>query len=76
MVKKIYILHLITLIKHTYNLYIRNLKYAYLTPIFRLQNIHLMFSTCPHKYKWILCTEKPVLNASFQDFNVQKQITI
>ena len=23
---------------------------------------------CQHKYKWILCTEKPVLNASFQYF--------
>ena len=29
------------------------------TPIFRLHNIYLVFSTCPHKYKWILCTEKP-----------------
>ena len=47
-------------------IYIRN--YAHSTPIFRLRNIHLVFSTCPHKYKWILCTENPVLNASFQNF--------
>ena len=44
-------------------LYIRNFKYVYLTPIFLLHNIHLVFSTCPHKYKWILCTAKLVLNA-------------
>ena len=49
-------------------LYIRNLKYAHLTPIFRQHNIHLVSSTCQHKYKWILWTENPVLNASFQDF--------
>ena len=48
--------------------YIRNLKYAHLTPIFRQHNIHFVSSTCQHKYKWILCTEKPVLNASSQDF--------
>ena len=48
------------------SLYIRNLKYAHLTPIFRQHNIHLVSYTCQHK--WILCTEKPVLNASFQDF--------
>ena len=47
-------------------LYIRNLKYSHLTTIFRQHNIHLVSST--YKYKWILCTEKPVLNASFQDF--------
>ena len=46
-------------------LYIRKLR---LTPVFRQHNIHLVFSTCQHKYKWILCTEKPVSNASFQDF--------
>ena len=49
-------------------LYIRNLKYAHLTPVFRQDNIHLVLSTFCHKYKWILCTEKPVSNASFQDF--------
>ena len=49
-------------------MYIRNLKCAHWTPIFRLHNIHLVLSTCLHKYKWILCTEKLVLNASFQDF--------
>ena len=45
-------------------MYISNLKYAHLTSVFRLHNIHLVFSTCPHKYKWLLCTEKPVFNAS------------
>ena len=49
-------------------LYNRNLKYAHLTPIFWQHNIHLVTSTCQHKYKWILCTEKPVFIASFQDF--------
>ena len=48
-------------------MYIRNLKYAHLTPVFRLHNINLVFSTWPHKYKWILFNEKLVLNASFQD---------
>ena len=48
-------------------LYIRNLKYAHLTPIFRQHNIHYLSFTCQHKYKLILCTEKPVLNASFKD---------
>ena len=49
-------------------MYIKNLKHAHLTPVFRLHNIHLVFSNCTHKYKKILCTEKPVLNASFKDF--------
>ena len=49
-------------------LYIRNFKYAHLTPIFQIHKINLVFSTCPHKYKWILSTDKPVLNESFQDF--------
>ena len=49
-------------------MYIRNLKYAHLTSVSRQHNIHLVSSTCQHKYKWILCTEKPILNASFQDF--------
>ena len=30
--------------------------------------INLVFSTCQHKYKWILFTEKLVLNMSFQVF--------
>ena len=41
-------------------------KYGDLTPIFRLFNIHLVFSNCPYKYKCILCTVKPVLNPSFK----------
>ena len=45
-----------------------NIKYAHLTPSFWLHNINLVFSTCPHIYKWILCTENPVLNTIFQDF--------
>ena len=49
-------------------LYIRNLKYAHLTSVFRQHNINLVSSTCHHKYKCILRTEKPVLNTSFQDF--------
>ena len=46
---------LIPKIKQSF-MYIRNLKYAHLTPIFQLHNIHLY-----------LCTEK-VLNLSFHDF--------
>ena len=40
------------------------------TFFFRRHNIHLVFSTCQHKYKWILCTEKPVLNE--RDFLINK----
>ena len=29
----------------------------HLTPVFHLRNIHLECSTCPHKFKWLLCTE-------------------
>ena len=60
--------HLFQNLVKTIYLYIKNLKYTHLTPIFRQHNIHLVSSTCQHKYKWIVCTEKPVLNASFQDF--------
>ena len=56
---------------------IKNLKYTYLTPLFQLQNIHFVISTCPHKYKWILCNVywKTVLNGCIQDLisNVQKK---
>ena len=48
--------------------YIRNLKYCTFNTIFRQHNIYFVLSTCQHKYKWILCTEKLVLNANFQDF--------
>ena len=50
------------------NLYIRNLKYFTFNTYFSTTQYHLVFSTCQHKCKSILCTEKPVLNASFQDF--------
>ena len=36
---------------HKYVLYIRNLKCAHLTPVFRLHNIHLVSSTYQQKYK-------------------------
>ena len=49
-------------------LYIRNLKCALLTHDFRLHYIHLVFSLCQLKYKWILSKKKTVLIASFQDF--------
>ena len=55
------------------SLYIKNLKYAHhLTPFFRLHNIHLVFSTCQHKYKSILCTKNPVLNPDFSKFLMYK----
>ena len=38
-------------------LYIRNLTYALFNTICRQHFIYLVFSTCQHKYKWILCTE-------------------
>ena len=37
------------------------LNTAHLTPFFDLPTLG------QHKNKWILCTEKPVFNASFQD---------
>ena len=49
------------------DLFIKNI-HAHLTSILRLHTIHLVFSTCPLKYKCILCTEKPVFDVSFQDF--------
>ena len=52
----IYNIHSILQLTNTlYNmhLYIRNLKYSHLTPVFRQHNIHLVFSTYQHKYKWI-----------------------
>ena len=42
-------------------MYIKNIKCSHLTPVFQLRNINLEFSTCPHKFKWLLCTEKPDL---------------
>ena len=48
-------------------MYIRNLKYAHLTPVFRQHNIHLLFYR-QHKYIWIFCTEKPDSNANFQEY--------
>ena len=49
-------------------IHIVHLKYAHLSPFFRLHNINFVFSTCPHKYKYILSNEKPVLKTSFQDY--------
>ena len=54
--------------------YIRNLKYAHLTTIFRLHNSHLVFSTCPHKYKWLFCIENPVLNARLKIRYIQHKL--
>ena len=51
-----------------FHLYTRNLKYWTLNTIFRQHNIRLVFCTCQHNYKGMLCTEKLVLNLSFQDF--------
>ena len=62
------IVNFLCLSRENYSLYILNLKCAPFNTIFRLHNIPLVFSTCQHKFKWILCTEKRVLNASFQDF--------
>ena len=42
--------------------------YCTFNSMFQQHNIHLVLSTYQHKYKWILCTEKPILNTSVQDF--------
>ena len=59
-------------------MHIRNVECVLLTPVFWLHNIHLEFSiSCPHKFKWILCTNRPVLNTSFQDLwctNISNQL--
>jgi hypothetical protein len=39
-----------------YNLYIKNLKYPHLIPVFRLHTIHLEFFTFPHTLKCLFCT--------------------
>ena len=57
-------------------MFIRKLEHAHLTPIFQLHNIHLVFSTCPHIYKCILCFENPVLNVSLQVFGWSKNYLI
>ena len=45
------------------------LNTANLTPFYdNTVSINLVFSTCQHKYKWILCTEDPVLSTSIQYF--------
>ena len=53
-------------------LYIRNLKCFTFNTIFRQHNIHLVFTTCQHKYKWILCAKNQVLDMNFQDFLCSK----
>ena len=63
-----FIWYFFIILDQKYCLYIKNLKYCSFKTIFRQHNIHLVFSTCQNKYKLILCTEKPVLNASFHDF--------
>ena len=40
----------------------KSLMYSQLTPIFRLHNLHLEFSTNS------MCTKKTVLNAKVKDF--------
>ena len=67
--------HLIKLIYSIDLCDIRNLENTHLTFVFQLQNIHLEFSTCPLKFKWILSTDKLVLNGIFQDFkNINNEL--
>ena len=47
----------INFLRYKWLFYIRNLKYAPFNTIFRLHNNHLVFTTCKHKYKLILCIE-------------------
>ena len=54
-------------------LYIRNLKNAHLKSIFRQNNIHLVSSTCQHKYKLILCTKNRFSTRVFKISDVQNK---
>ena len=38
-----------------------------LAPVFRLHNINFKLSTSSHKLKWLLSTEKPIINTGFKD---------
>ena len=57
-------------------LYIRNLWYLHLIPVFQLHNEYCEFSYCTHKFKWLLCTENQFLNAGFKISNFQIWIFI
>ena len=60
---------MILIIKSNENkiLFILNIKYAHLSPIFGLQNIHLVFSTSLYKDKWMY--RKPGLKCKFSKLN-------
>ena len=60
------------LYKKRYFYKIINLKYSHLTLAFLLQNIHLEFITCSHKFKLLMWTEK----AGFKEFDVKILIII
>ena len=45
------------------------LNTAHLTPFFNKQ-YPFSISTCQNKYKWLLCTKKLVVNASFQEVQI------
>ena len=54
-----------------YDFVYKNLKYTQLTPVFRLHNIHLEFSTCPSNSNGH-CVPKPQLNTQdLKTFNIQ-----
>ena len=46
-------------------MYIKILYYTHLTSIFGHHNIHLEFSTCTHKFNWLLCIEKTCFKCWF-----------
>ena len=52
--------------RYDINLYIRNLKYAHITPAFDCTFTIYIYNSLPTHTN--LCTDKQVLNASFQDF--------
>ena len=57
---------------HNIYLYIRNLKYCTFNTIFPQHNIHLVFSTYQHKYKWILFYRKTGFKRQFSRFLMYK----
>ena len=50
------------------SLYIRELLYQYLIPVFRLQYNLYEFTIRMHKFNRLFCTEKLVLIAGLKDF--------
>ena len=57
--------------KNNFVCYTSEIINTHMYHLFLDYTISIYFSLCPHKYKWILCTEKPVL-AIFVSSDVQE----